>query len=160
MLYFEHPSGGVYGYDETTQQALIDSANAAGWPLADWPPQATLAQRRESVKERIKAFRDQRAVSGGYQVGGFWYHSDVFSRSQQMGLFMLGQNIPVGLEWKTMPGSKVPMSSTLASQIFSAASASDVALFAAAETHLQNVDVSESPETYDFSGGWPPVYGE
>ena len=38
-----------------------------------------------------------------------------------MGLVMLGDNIPAGLQWKTMDGSFVVMTPSLAQQVFAAA---------------------------------------
>ena len=108
--------------------------------------------------ESIKSERDRRTQAGGYQVAGKWYHSDTFSRTQQMGLVMLGANVPAGLQWKTMDGSFVTMTQTLAGQVFAAAAASDAALFARAE---QIKAIMESdPENFDLSAhSWPDVFG-
>jgi hypothetical protein len=106
----------------------------------------------------IKSERDRRIQICGYKVGNNWYHSDTFSRTQQMGLVMLGANIPAGTKWKTMDGSFVTMTQTLAGQIFAAAVAKDIATFAAAETHIAAVKASDTPNSYDFSQGWPEVY--
>lgn len=110
--------------------------------------------------EAIKSERDRRTQKGGYKVGTAWFHSDVFSRSQQIGLVMLGANIPASLQWKTMDGTFVTMTQTLAGQVFAAAAASDQAIFSAAEAHRAEMEASATPETYDFSTGWPKVYGE
>ena len=109
--------------------------------------------------QRIKAERDRRIQDGGYKVGTKWYHSDTFSRTQQMGLVMMGANIPANTPWKTMDGSFVVMTQTLAGQIFGAAAASDIAIFSAAETHRAAMEASADPAAYDFTGGWPPMFG-
>jgi Domain of unknown function (DUF4376) len=109
--------------------------------------------------ERIKTERDRRIQNGGYKVGTKWYHSDTFSRTQQMGLVMLGANIPANTPWKTMDGSFVVMTQTLAGQIFGTAAASDIAIFTAAETHKAAMEASADPAAYDCSGGWPAIYG-
>lgn len=109
---------------------------------------------------RIKTERDRRIQQGGYKVGPKWYHSDTFSRTQQMGLVMLGANIPANTPWKTMNGSFVIMTQTLAGQIFGTAAASDIAIFTAAETHSAAMNASPTPESYDCTGGWPVAYGE
>lgn len=119
-----------------------------------------LAAARQKAWERIKAERDRRTTQGGYTVAGKWYHSDTFSRTQQMGLVMLGQNIPAGTQWKTMDGSFVAMTPALAAQVFSAATANDIAIFAAAETHKAAMEASADPATYDFGAGWPAIYGD
>lgn len=123
------------------QKPTIDQAKAAKW-------------------EAIKASRDHRTENGGYKVGSHWFHSDQKSRSQQLGLVLLGAGIPASLPWKTMDGSFVTMSQTLAQQVLGAAAASDQAIFAAAETHKAAMEASADPSAYDFSGGWPKGFGE
>ncbi|MCG9022866.1 DUF4376 domain-containing protein [Laribacter hongkongensis] len=71
---------------------------------------------------------------------------------------LLGTNIPVGLQWKTMDGSFVTMTQTLAQQVLAAGAASDQAIFAAAETHKAVMEASTDPASYDFSGGWPATF--
>jgi len=112
----------------------------------------------ELMWNRIKAERDRRVQNGGYLASGHWFHSDTFSRTQQIGLVLLGSNIPPGLQWKTMDNGFVTMTQTLAGQIFAAAAASDVAHFSAAEMHHATMLASQSPQTYDFSNGWPEIY--
>lgn len=110
--------------------------------------------------EAIKAERDRRTDQGGYKVGAKWFHSDQKSRSQQLGLVLLGASIPANLQWKTMDGSFEPMTPTLAQQILAAAAASDQAIFTAAETHKAAMEATSDPSAYDFSGGWPKGFGE
>jgi hypothetical protein len=109
--------------------------------------------------ESIKALRDSRKA-GGVLVGDKWFHSDDGSRIQQIGLVMMAANIPVGLQWKTMDGTFVTMTQTLAGQIFSASAAHDQATFAKAEEHRTAMEASSDPAAYDFSTGWPAVYGD
>jgi hypothetical protein len=115
--------------------------------------------RATSRWESIKAIRDSRKV-GGVLVDGKWFHSDDSSRIQQIGLVMMGANIPVGLQWKTMDGTFVTMTQTLAGQIFNASAAHDQATFAKAEEHRAAMEASSDPAAYDFSTGWPAVYGD
>lgn len=107
----------------------------------------------------IKAERDRRKA-GGVKVGAKWFHSDDGSRIQQMGLVMMGASVPAGLQWKTMDGSFITMTQALAGNVFAAAAASDQAVFAAAETHRVAMEASADPASYDYSGGWPKIYGE
>lgn len=113
---------------------------------------------RSAKWEAIKAERDRRTENGGYKVGAKWFHSDQKSRSQQLGLVLLGAGIPAGLQWKTMDGSFVTMTATLAQQVLAAAAASDQAIFAAAEAHKAAMEASADPASYDFSGGWPATF--
>lgn len=135
-------------------------SDESGVPVVSMPKALSREQHREFRWEAIKKERDRRSQEGGFKVGSQWFHSDTFSRTQQMGLVMLGASLPTGIEWKTMGGAKVVMSPALAQQIFAAAAASDIAIFAAAEAHRAAMLTSADPATYDFSGGWPPVFGE
>jgi hypothetical protein len=115
---------------------------------------------RQEMIQAIKNERDTRSQQGGYEVGGKWYHSDMPSRIQQIGLLMMGTGIPAGLSWKTMDGSFVTMTPTLAQQIFAAAAAKDQALFAYAEVLIGQVNAAGDPEDIDIYTGWPAEYGE
>lgn len=109
--------------------------------------------------ESIKQERDRRTQQGGYQVAGKWFHSDTFSRTQQMGLVMLGDNIPAGLQWKTMDGSFVVMTPSLAQQVFAAAAQSDATIFAFAEQ--LRVEMEKDPLGYvSDNKQWPVMFGE
>lgn len=123
-------------------------------------PVPTDAQVKASRWDQVKAERDRRTETGGYMAGTKWFHSDQKSRSQQLGLVLLGSNIPANLQWKTLDGSFVTMTSTLAQQILGAAAASDQAIFASAENHKAAMESSADPASYDFSTGWPKVFGE
>lgn len=120
---------------------------------------AALAAEKTNKCTKIKAERDRRIQEGGYKVGTKWYHSDTFSRSQQLGLVVAGAGIPAGILWKTMDGSFVTMTSTLAQQIFGAAMLSDVAIFKHAETLISAVNASSDPQSVALTG-WPVAYGE
>ena len=129
---------------------------AGGVPIpAEQPP---IEQRRAAVWERIKAERDRRAALG-VKVGAHWFHSDQKSRTQQLGLVLLGQSIPPGLKWKTLtftpPPVFVEMTPALAAAIVQATAASDTAVFGAAEAHREALEASAAPQDYDFSAGWP-----
>ena len=132
------------------------------WLLAGNTPDPS-ETRDESVLRvwgLIKAKRDQRKSEGGVKVGTKWFHSDDASRIQQIGLVMMGASIPANTQWKTMDGSFVTMTQTLAGQIFQASAANDMAIFAAAETHKAAMEASADPASYDFSQGWPKAFGE
>lgn len=109
--------------------------------------------------EVIQTERDRRKAAG-IKVGTKWFHSDDSSRIQQIGLVMMGTNIPPGLQWKTMDGTFVDMTAELALQVFATTAASDQAIFAAAESHKALMEATADPSAYDFSGGWPEIFGE
>ena len=123
------------------------------------PPTPDYSTIAASHWEAIKAERDRRTQQGGYQVAGKWFHSDTFSRTQQMGLVMMGADIPADLQWKTMDGSFVTMTQALAGQVFAAAAASDAALFARAEQIKAAMEAD--PVNFQLAGQtWPVVFGE
>lgn len=132
---------------------------AEGSVIESPPAEVPVLQQAALKWEAIKAERDRRKASG-VKVGTKWFHSDDSSRIQQMGLVMMGANIPAGLQWKTMDGSFVEMTAALAQQVFAAVAASDQAIFAAAEVHRVAMESSLSPMDYDFSTGWPKSFGE
>lgn len=133
----------------------------AGWVLSggSWQaPSVDVDALKDSHWEAIKQERDRRTQQGGYHVAGKWFHSDTFSRTQQMGLMMMGADIPVGLQWKTMDGSFVAMTQTLAGQVFAAAAASDAALFARAEQIKAGMEAD--PVNFSLAAqSWPLVFG-
>lgn len=129
----------------------------------DYPPVGWVdrdAERATKI-EAIKAHRDKLSEQGGYSVdvGGVakWFHSDTKSKTQQLGLVMMGANIPP-VPWKTMDGTSVTMSEGIALAVFRAAAAQDMAIFAAAEAHIAAINASETPESYDFDSGWPDTF--
>ena len=152
-----------------TSPSETPGAARANWTGHEWielpyaVPAAAADMRpllRAELWDRIKAERDRRAQAGGYVAGGKWFHSDTFSRTQQLGLVLLGASLPAGLQWKTMDGTFVAMTQALAAQVFAAAAASDQALFAHAEALRMAVDAAEDPSSVDIVAGWPPVFGE
>lgn len=116
-------------------------------------PVKTIAKKWEA----IKADRDRRSESGGYKVGAKWFHSDQKSRIQQQDNEAAG-NALEPVEWKTMDGSLVTMTPSLAIKIRAARMASDRAIFAAAEAHRAAMEASADPAVYDYSTGWPETY--
>lgn len=121
-------------------------------------PQPSLDESKAQAWERIKAERDRRKLEGGFKVGAHWFHSDLSSRIQQLGLVALGANLPAGEKWKTMSGDKVTLTQTLAQQILGSGAATDSALFKAAEAHKAAMEASDDPAAYDYSGGWPETF--
>lgn len=122
--------------------------------------ESELSLAKSRIWDAIRNERDRRIQTGGYKIGDKWYHSDTFSRTQQMGLVMLGANMPASLMWKTLGGSFVQMTPTLAQQIFAAAAMSDQMIFKAAEVHKAAMESLSNPATYDYLKNWPKAYGE
>jgi len=163
----EHPEYGLIPFtasaDDPEQHGRdIHAAILAGehGPIAAYvpPPVATPDQ----MWAAIKAERDRRSDAGGFpvQIEGEtkWFHSDVKSRTQQLGMVIMGAALPTGIDWKTMDGSFVAMTPALAQAIFAAGAAQEQAVFAAAQAHRTAMESSAEPSAYDFSGGWPSTY--
>ena len=129
-------------------------------PVPPIPPLPPIEQRQATKWQEIKDYRDMLTQTGGYKVDTKWYHSDTFSRTQQMGMVMMGANMPEGIMWKTMDGSFIEMTPLLALRIFNAAALSDQAMFTAAETHKTTMMTLEHPEDYDITKNWPEVFKE
>lgn len=119
-----------------------------------------LAKKKSQKWEAIKTKRNTLTQTGGYKALGNWFHSDTFSRSQQLGLVLMGASIPAGLQWKTMQGTFVEMTPTLAQAVFQAAALQDNLLFTYAEQLNQQVQASTNPDLVDIEQGWPETYQE
>lgn len=101
--------------------------------------------------------------TNGVQVGTKWFHSDDSSRIQQLGLVMFGANMPAGIMWKTMDGSFVLMTPTLAMQIFVGHATHDTTIYTIAEQKkaaLYALSTLAEVAEFDHSAGWPATYGE
>ena len=131
------------------------------------PTQAELdavivTQTKLQVWRLIQVERDRRKA-GGLLIGANWFHSDDTSRIQYLGLVMMGAGLPAGIMWKTMGGSFIEMTQTLAGQIFNAMASKDIAIFTVAEQHKALMYAASDPLTYNYLTGspaWPTVYGE
>ncbi len=99
---------------------------------------------------KLKQHRDELTDNGGCLVAGKWFHTDPKSKQQQMALAMVGTALPPGIMWKTMDGSFVLMTSTLAAELFQAQMQRDQQIFAIAEAKRND----DTPITE----GWPARY--
>lgn len=137
--------------------AFSNGAWSTTWEVVPLTP-VDLAERAAAAWTAIKTERDRRA-SMGVKVGAHWFHSDEKSRIQQLGLVLLGQGVPAGLNWKTLTFGPspvfVPMTPALAVGIVQSTAASDTAIFTAAEIHRMTMQASPDPGGYDFTAGWP-----
>jgi len=163
-----------HSYADVQMQMFRDDVATLGGSIAEYaaliatveagivlPTAAELAQQKAirlaQAEVAIKAERDRRK-SGGILVSGKWYHSDRDSRIQQLGLVLMGASVPA-VQWKTMDGSFVTMTPAIASAIFQATAALDMAVFANAEMHLAGARAAPEPSAYDYSTGWPSAFG-
>lgn len=133
-------------------------ANAArdGVELAPVVP-VSLAVIRADKSAQVRAERDRRKFNG-VQVQGKWIHTDTYSRTQWLGMVMMGAAIPQ-IAWTTMDGTTINTSQTLAGQVFQATAALDQALFAKAAALIAQIEASNDPATVDITTGWQATYG-
>lgn len=164
MLFFMDQVGNHFAFDEDNLGDIQQYIKEDWVQVESFPEiQESLLDVQKSKWELVKSYRNILTQTGGYKVGTKWFHSDTFSRSQQLGLVMMGNNIPQGLMWKTMDGSFVEMTPTLAQQIFQAAAVQDSAIFAYAEslnTQVQQSNDIEFIQNLDIKQGWPETYVE
>ena len=114
---------------------------------------------RDVVWSAIQDERTRRQ-NGGVFISSVnkWFHSDQTSRLQQIGLVMMGNNMPTGIQWKTMDGSFIEMTPALALSVFNALATLDMTAFAVAEQHRANMNQMQNPIEYNFSTFWPAIY--
>ena len=163
--------------DET--YGVFEDATATAWPTSPgrwatlrfvngamvWVDTRALADIKAEQWALIKARRDSRKA-GGFKVGTRWYHSDEPSRAQYTILLTtaLEKTLPptyvLNAAWKAMDGVKLPMTVAELRLIRDVGLTLESALFTAAETHRAAMEASTDPQGYDFTTGWPIVYGD
>ena len=106
----------------------------------------------------IKVERDRRKFNGVF-VSGKWIHSDTYSRTQWMGMVMMGASVP-SIPWTTMDNSSITTSQALAGAVFQGIAQMDATLFAYAKSLIDAVEASNDPASIDITTGWPATFGE
>ena len=161
---YKDPAGGHHFLDDASFAHLLPAGSVQITDAeADTLRAPTPEQVKARAREAIKGERERRKAGGiKVKVGTVnkWFHSDDASRIQQMGLVMMGANIPADLQWKTMDGSFVAMTQAVADSVFATTAASDQAIFDVAEGHRVAMEASADPAAYDHSTGWPAIFGE
>ncbi len=136
----------------------------------------TSTDTKERIWDKIKELRDSKknhgihaAIDGDVR----WFHSDPDSRIQQLGLkdqardvLMAGGTMTTVMKklgqdiwWKSLsPGDRVPMTCQLAFDLVEAIGNLDAMLFHVAEVHHAAMELSEHPESYDYTVGWPEQF--
>jgi hypothetical protein len=122
------------------------------------PAIPVLSEAQEEVKKKITTKRDRLIQQGGCNVGGKWFHSDTHSKLQQLGLLIAGANLPAGLMWKTMDGSFISMTPTLAYQLYQAQMMQENAIFTQAEILKQYMMTLDDPFSLNVEVDWPVTY--
>lgn len=164
------------------QRAVLDGIVFDGgkwmqaWRVEDLPPEQVQAIKRAAVNARwadIKAERTRRE-RGGAKVGSHWFQTDADSRIKFLGIkdkardaLLAGGDASTVLRqgatpirWKTYDNSFATVTVGLIHDLVEAIGTLDQTAFACAETHRVAMIQSPDPSVYDFSDGWPAIYGE
>lgn len=150
--------------DDVQNGWLFDGTDFTAPPLPPVPTQAeldalaatALVPIRAAKTAAIKAERDRRKFNGVF-VSGKWIHTDTYSRTQWMGMVMMGAGVPA-IEWTTMDNTTIATSQALAGAVFAATATLDATLFAFAKGLIAAVDASNDPASVDIATGWPATY--
>ena len=100
----------------------------------------------------------------------YYFHGDAESRGQQSGL-MAGVNLLLAtgkplttvlttVPWVTKGGTNVTMTGELALTIFQTQMRREGEFFSVARAHKVAMEASAEPWNYNYSAGWPKIYGE
>ena len=111
---------------------------------------------RATAITAIKAERDRRKFNGVY-VSNQWIHTDTYSRTQWLGMVLMGANVPA-ISWTTMDSTSITTSQALAGAVFQAAAQLDVTLHAYAKGLITAVEASSDPASIDITTGWPATF--
>ena len=117
---------------------------------------ASLIPIRAARHVAIRAERDRRKFNG-VLVSAKWIHTDTYSRTQWMGMVMMGASVPA-IEWTTMDGTSITTSQALAGAVFQATATLDATLFAYTKSLIAAVDASSDPASVDITTGWPATF--
>lgn len=175
MFYYKDIFGKIHCLEDRAFEHLLPEGCVAISELDAIAAQKPTAEQAKLAKwEEIKAERDRRKDSG-FKVSGKWFHSDSDSKLQHLGnkdtardQISAGGSMPDSLldletgrqiAWKTMDGSWQALTCQLAFDIVRAGKAAEFAHHAAAETHKAAMAASGDPSAYDFSLGWPDIFG-
>lgn len=165
----EHPNS--YLRDGVVKQKPPQPSPYHEWDVVGKAWVADLESAKSAMWDKIQIERTRR-IEGGYPVvfGGktWWMHSDAMSLLQQSNLVsaaqltaMQGGDMTAEIaKWKTMTGEFVSMTGNFALAMFAAGMAQQGAIFQQAEIHKAKMSALDEPWNYDYSAGWPKIYGE
>ena len=120
----------------------------------------------DAIWDKIKAERDRRQLDCGVSVGGHWYQSNLRAQSEYTSMIVLADKLKLPAatvlrkRWRTMNGALVNMTPALALSILQAGVAQRSAVDDAAQVHLQGLQASAEPWTYDYTKNWPQTFDE
>ena len=158
-------------FDPITQSVMRDGCEQVGgvwqykWTVVDlFDTQAendaaisvNRAAQIETKITAIKAERDRRKFNG-VQVGTQWLHTDTYSRTQWLGMTLMGASIQA-IPWTTMDGSTVMTSQVLVGQVVQGTARLDTAIFSHTKVLIAEVMRSDTPALVNITSGWPLTF--
>ena len=150
------PAGASYDFDTAGVLVITDAVAKTAAEMR--------AEDIDNMWSKIKTERDRRRFNGGVEVGDYWFLTTATATGEYVTLQLLasGQADTVVLRdaWRTMSGETVLMTVALVKEIVPASFAKVVATDDAALAHKAAMEALADPSTYDYSGGWPKVFGE
>lgn len=142
--------------------------------VINWPDPIPIEDRRESKWREVEEYRNKLMQIGGFPINGFWLHSDLLSRSQQLGLIELGkkalaagvlpnQTIPNTPPWRTMTGVYIDLTPELTESLIAAFLLQEASVFAVGDYWRNQINNSDNPESIDlksevFLNSWPTTF--
>tara|TARA_R110000868_G_scaffold376148_5_gene640936 strand:+ start:2037 stop:2540 length:504 start_codon:yes stop_codon:yes gene_type:complete len=160
--------------DINKAKAVVDAQTSISGSSIDqlrdkYAEMAGAASAEPAVAEHLKSavcattwskIKDKRSIvqAGGVLIAGKWFHTDPTSRIQYLGLFAIDGSLPIGIMWKTLDGSRIEITESIANQIIAKILVLDNSAFSVAQSHRIAMEASLDPATYDFSTGWPDTY--
>ena len=127
-------------------------------------PEISLDTRRSIIIGKIKEYR-KIMERGGVEYNGLWFESDPASVAKYETLLKIAttnqgvleiDNSPV--DWKTMTGERFIMTLTALTEILDKARKLPFSCYAAYQSTLSQIKLSDNPEEIDLYKGWPTTY--
>lgn len=146
--------------DWSAYLAWLASGNA---PDPEPEPAVPRQQIIDALWSEIRQ-RRQACTEGGVLVNAaganHWFHSDTYSRTQWLGMVILGASLPAGIRWKTMEDGFVTLTPTIVLQVFAALQTKEASAFAHGEALRAAIEAAADPLSVDVGAGWPAAYND
>ena len=167
----EYPNS--YLQDGVVKQKPAQPSHYHEWDVVGKAWVADLESAKSAMWDKIQIERTRRKECAfPVDFGGktYYFHGDAESRGQQSGL-MAGVNLLLAtgkplttvlttVPWVTKGGTNVTMTGELALTIFQTQMRREGEFFSVARAHKEAMEASAEPWNYNYSAGWPKIYGE
>lgn len=161
MIAFKDGKDGYYQFDWDGVSPLPKWTS--GMTQIAVTPKDPAVVRAQKISE-VKAERDRRKANGGFLVGTLWFRSDAESLALYVQMLTMAVEqalLPTYVfrtAWRSMSGATTPMTVALVRQIRNAGLITLGLIDDNAQAHIVAIGLSATPESYNYSTGWPPTY--